>query len=364
MELIYDYEDPDFYEGFRRFLGIELNDSHPFSDLLNQALTRKGYAVENGLFYNSEVLEFYGDSMLQAIVSKKMAAVFKYENEDVDTVEDSDMFMYNSQLNEEELTKIRSNVVCKKNLAKIFRSFEFIDSLFNVEYSFIDYVNASDSEYDKDGKLTDSACEDTLEAIIGAIAVAVDFDFAKIEVAVNKIINIDEYLLQFTHNIDYYKEVLEYRKQYKLGELDILYNICDDVIYGSVKDDPFLEGDIIYGYNKKEVKARVYRAYYEKLRDNNILAVIPRNMYLEFESSINVLQEMWQKSFISEPRYEFESYLDNGDEMWKCTASIIFNKMEIIKTASASKKKDAKKLAADAVLSEIVIRNEGRKWKN
>ena len=66
-------------------------------DLLREALTHSSYANESGLPYHNERMEFLGDAVLELTVSDLLYDRYK-------------------ELDEGQLTRIRSQIVCEKKL--------------------------------------------------------------------------------------------------------------------------------------------------------------------------------------------------------------------------------------------------------
>ena len=101
-------------------------------DLLYQAFTRKSYAQENGGESN-EVLEFYGDEVLDYYVTKIFANRYGYlrsEEEGFDKNNDWDEYITIKKITEKDLTDIKKNVVDNKNLARIITEWGFQDYLY------------------------------------------------------------------------------------------------------------------------------------------------------------------------------------------------------------------------------------------
>lgn len=80
---------------FQKKLGYKFNDA----GLLEEALTHSSYANEAGLAAYNERLEFLGDAVLELVTSARL-------------------YSENPNLDEGELTRARSSLVCKKSLYK------------------------------------------------------------------------------------------------------------------------------------------------------------------------------------------------------------------------------------------------------
>ena len=96
---------------------VQSSISYQFKNLqlLEQAFTRKSYSEEHPEVQNNEVLEFYGDEILDFFVTKMMYKRFSriLNNELV------------SEKNEGELTKLKSILVSKESLARCMYNIGF-----------------------------------------------------------------------------------------------------------------------------------------------------------------------------------------------------------------------------------------------
>lgn len=125
-------------EVFQVNLGYRFRDA----ELLKEALTHSSYAHESGLFSWNERLEYLGDAVLELAVSTRL-------------------FNDRPDLNEGDLTKIRSNLVCGSALLLWAKSVGIVDLL---------RVNSGIRKDSKKGRLS-SIYSDAVEAIFGAIYV-------------------------------------------------------------------------------------------------------------------------------------------------------------------------------------------------
>lgn len=128
--------------------------------LLEQAFTRKSYSEEHPEVQNNEVLEFYGDEILDFFVTKMMYKRFSriLNNELV------------SEKNEGELTKLKSILVSKESLARC---------MYNIGFSKFLYLGKSDEK--NEVYKSKSVNEDLFEAIIGAVAADCDWNYENLE---------------------------------------------------------------------------------------------------------------------------------------------------------------------------------------
>ena len=132
--------------------------------LLIQAFTRKSFAAEHDGYEDNEILELYGDQIVNTVMTKWLYDSYS-------TIPDSykDDFFYSTK-NEAELTKIRANYVNKSALAHC------IDIL-----DLDDFLLLGNSDENNEVWRNEKVRCDLFEAIIGAIAVDSGWDFKQIE---------------------------------------------------------------------------------------------------------------------------------------------------------------------------------------
>ena len=117
----------------------ELLDVRLSGDLLEQALTHRSYAYENGNLPTNERLEFLGDSVLGLVVT--------------DT-----LYRTHPELPEGQLAKLRAAVVNMRALAEVGRALRLGD-----------FVRLGRGEESTGGRDKSSILADTLEAVLGAV---------------------------------------------------------------------------------------------------------------------------------------------------------------------------------------------------
>ena len=145
-------------------------------NLLRQAFTRRAFGLEYGVG-NSEELEFLGDSILNTVVTREMVRQFS----EVFTIEPQAPFR--SRYTEGEMTKIRSRFVSKEHLAACA-----------AELGLDKYILYGSGE-----AKSDSAAEDMMEALLGAVAVDCGWDWHVLESVADRLVCIqitapDEFL--------------------------------------------------------------------------------------------------------------------------------------------------------------------------
>ena len=97
---------------------------------------------------------------------------------------------------------------------------------------------------------------------------------------------------------------------------------------------------------------------YEYLEEENEL-ILPIDEVGEpdFDRAINQLQELYQKGYIGEPRYEFiEAYDEDGNPVWRCECHV--PERENYWWGDYSSKKYGKKSVAYDMLCDILEREE------
>ena len=119
------------------------------SVLLQEALTHRTYAVEHGLKYDNQRLEFLGDAVLEIIQTESL--YFRYP-----------------QLSEGDMTKIRSALSCESTLANIARKLDLGS-----------YLLIGNGEKECGGNDRDSTLCDLFEAVLGAVYLGAGLEKAK-----------------------------------------------------------------------------------------------------------------------------------------------------------------------------------------
>ena len=128
-----------------RFIGLP-EQSH---DLLTEALTHRTYAVENGINYDNQRLEFLGDAVLEIIHTDYLFHLYP-------------------DLPEGDLTKIRSALACESMLAGLARQLQLGK-----------YLRIGRGERSTGGNDRDSTLADLFEAVLGAVYLEAGFEFAR-----------------------------------------------------------------------------------------------------------------------------------------------------------------------------------------
>lgn len=324
-------------------------------DLLIQAFTRRSFTEENG-GENNEVLEFIGDKALDLAVIQLL--VKRYG-----TIEKE----FECELNEGELTKLKSRMVEKKNLARR------IDEL-----GLAQWLKMGKSDIKNNVQNEMSVKEDLFEAIIGAVAIDSNWDMEEIESVTDIMLNSDEFLLndEETNYVSLIQEweqnvngVIPLYKFEKEGYQSTLY----DQFNGISQYVPISEWSRIkyhchlklldnmqifrgFGASQGEAKMNVCKLAYETLtKDGTIKEFTIRD---EIENpnksdAINQLEILARRGYFSIPTYKYkETHDDDGNPIWKCECRIKEYK-EFFYSKSSSKK-DAKKTVAFKMLKFVL----------
>lgn len=298
--------------------GINYHFKNPV--LLHQAFTRKSYSAEHPEAQDNEVLEFYGDAVLDFFVTKMMYERFSkiVNNEFV------------SQKNEGELTKLKSILVSKDSLAQCVYNFGFSQFL---------YLGKSDEQNNVQN--SKSANEDLFEAIIGAVAADCNWDYEKLE-------RVCKTMLQM-ETVNNYLTLLVKEKSHALGHGEPLYHpmwwqvndvnelqphnfyingylgiqeVCTSKNPKTGKHEYWIDigGNKFKGTGDGTFQAKLDadRQAYHFLCQEEIRRQFEK---IDYDNSVSALHELFQKKIIMEVRYEFSEYHDeNGNPVWNCKA--------------------------------------------
>ena len=310
-------------------------------ELLKQAFTRKSYSEEGKGEHHNEVLEFYGDKVLEFVVMKKLSYFYGEDTQDG---------KYVSTKTEGQLTDIKKKLICKKMLA------HRIDVL-----GFADYLLMGKGDIGQNAQNIDSVKEDLFEAIIGAVAIDCEWDPEVLEDVLDVMLDIEHYLLNGFDDDKNYVDLVQTWCQKKYKQLPTYEFVKKNSV---VLDGGFRVPDVWIdcrltlpngkcyvgkGFFKRESRVSAARLAYQYLKEGNEL-ILPFDEVGEpdFERAINQLQELYQKGCIKEPEYRFyESYDDNGNPVWRCECHV--EGVTYLWRNSSSKKDGKKRVAYDMI---------------
>ncbi len=257
--------------------------------------------------------------------------------------------MVDTYSNEGSLTNIKKKLVNKKMLAHRIEILGFNEYLF---------MGKGDIQQHKENE--DSVKEDLFEAILGAIAIDSKWNPDILENSVSFMLNMEYYLNHDSNEEDDYVGLVQQWNQKENREVP-KYEFVE-LYQGGFTSYLRLNtprGIIRYqaeGDSKSEARANAAENAYRDLELNNELFTINDELPIELtlENSINTLQELAQKGYVSMPDYDLpdEQVYDNeGNPRWECTCSI--RSHAIAETAYATSKKVAKKYAAYLCICNI-----------
>ena len=359
-------------------------------DLIRQAFTRRSYTEENG-GENNEVLEFIGDKALDFAVIKLLISKFGsmkngdpvdgtklsyWERENrrqrgLDACDGANEF--GCAYDEGELTKIKSRMVQKKNLAWRMDEMYFSKQLI---------MGKSDI---KNGVVNEpSVKEDLFEAIVGAVTLDCGWDFDIICSVVEAMLMPEEFLandeddnyvrlvldwVEQEHNIVPWVKFKEasytstwYMKQentiYQSFPLEYNYSRLKYHCYLLLLDSlPEFCG---FGASKSEARMNVCKLAYDWLCKNNYICEPSIQDEIENpnkDDAINQLEILARRGYFSIPTYDFsQEYDENGNPVWTCVCHV--EEEECYFDATSSSKKDAKKTAAFEMLKYVLSEEE------
>ena len=284
-------------------IAYSFNSSH--RNLFIQMFTRKSFSVENDDYEDNEILEFYGDQLVNTVMTKWL-----YDSSFTKIPDNyNDDFFY-SEKTEAELSKIRANYINKSALAHCI-------TVLGLD----EFLLLGNSDEKNEVWRNEKVRCDLFEAIIGAIAVDSNWNFEKIENSCKKMWG----MLSFEENY--------IRK---------LYDVCEDLSIDEPKfsmypnyyrNQPtkcqvslFIQNnwnpERIEGEGNSETTAKMSAA-------KNALDFLHRYQIEQIignatsEKSVQDLNTLYLKKFISKPEYSCSVSPDeNGNQIWRCECYI------------------------------------------
>ena len=276
-------------------------------NLLRQAFTRRAFGLEYGVG-DSEQLEFLGDSILNTVVTREMVRQFS----EVFTIEPQAPFR--SRYTEGEMTKIRSRLVSKEHLAS--RA---------AELGLDKYILYGTGE-----TKNDSAAEDMMEALLGAVAVDCGWDWHVLESVADRLVCIqitapDEFLKTSFYDLfnAWHQRHFGRMPEYEVyggestGKRHLFY--CTIRFSVPENDKGVRTWQRIDVNEETRGKAREYaarRAYYFVMDQGLWINLADAGIVPSLENSINQLQELYQKKYLEDKaEYVFEEL---PQDRWRC----------------------------------------------
>lgn len=337
-------------------------------DLLQQAFVRSSYAKENGGVDN-EILEFIGDKALDIVIVKLLTDRFGYMTSDCDDYDcQNDFDEFYCEYSEGKLTEIKKHLVEKKMLAHRIDMLELADYLIMGKGDIKNHVEREES-----------VKEDLFEAIVGAVVLDSEWDFAEIQSVIevmlvpecyisedredNCVALIQEWNLKENKSVPlFHFEKSRYQptcyipfngisQNFNWSESDEMNRVEYYCLMKLSDDLPIFRG---FGSSKSEARKAVCELAYNYLEENDLLFSI----YDEIENpnkaeAINQLETLARRGYFSIPTYDFaQEYEKNGNPIWKCECHI--KEYDRYFYSKSSSKKDAKKKAAFNMLKYIL----------
>ena len=289
----------------RNLIGYEFVNEN----LLRQAFTRRAFAVEYGIKADSETLEFLGDAMMGTAVTRLIIEQLTELNE----LEPDGPFQTRFSYDEGDLSRLKTQFISKEYLAERARTLG-LDR----------YILYGTGE-----TCTDSAAEDMIEALIGAVTIDSGWDQDAVETVVDRLLCIqltapDEYLKKTWYDIfnawhqRHFGRMPEYevydrnhrRDVFATYHCAIRFNVPENT--QGIHTAQLMMAEGTTRSRAREMAAELaYRFIY---RAGLWIRLADAHVTPELDNSINQLQELYQKQYIDKPAYSFTE----GTNGWRC----------------------------------------------
>lgn len=316
--------------------------------LLKQAFTRSSCLADEISAVDNEVLEFIGDSILGAIVTKKL--IDRYVMSDA-TRENS---YFECVADESKLSDMKIDLVQRSSLAASTE-----------RLSLENYLLMGKGDVKENVQNQASVKEDLLEAIVGAVAIDTNWNMPILEELVEKLIGINSILEFGREDETNYAEELEgiFGVRGETLTFEQIPPICKNLKYGvRVNLGMDMLNYTAYGYGLTEDGAKRMACKSALEYTNSIMGrsfVIFDAVGLpSLDRAVNQLQELYQKKIIPQPMYRFEQagVSKDGNPNWICFCEIeglVPDNGGYICTSKA----EAKKLQAFDTLNYLIGRD-------
>lgn len=281
---------------------IEKKINYHFSNkkLLIQAFTRKSFTVENDGYEDNEVLEFYGDQLVNTVITKWMYDTFStvpepYQND----------FFY-SEKNEAELSKIRIKYVSKSALAHCI-------SILGLD----DYLLLGKSDQHNEVWKNEKVRCDLFEAIIGAVAVSSDWNSEAITKSCKALWG----MLDFSENyVDMLNDMCEHlnvsQPKFQTSQTwqnELAFKCCASLYIQNDWRPKMIEG---FGNSKISAEMNAAKNALYFLHEYQTRQIVDT---ATLDSAISTLNMLYLKKYISKPEFDFSVYPDDeGNQVWRC----------------------------------------------
>ncbi len=277
-------------------------------NLLRQAFTRRSFAAQYHLAGACEELEFYGDSILNIIVTREMWQKFSCI-----TTETTDA-PFCSAINEGKLTKLRSRFISREHLAE------------RAAYLGLDrFILLGDDE-----KLTDAAREDMMEALLGAVAVDSGWNRHVLEDVADRLINIqlDDSTVLLRESAYERMNTWHQKRFGSVPSYELHHLLSGGERYLCTLRYLIPENDKgLWTSQRVDVEERTRSGARELAAETAISFVKNNGLWMnlkdagiepQMEDAINQLQELWQKKYIEKPQYSIEAQASG----WRCECRV------------------------------------------
>lgn len=318
------------------FADIEAKIGYEFKNksLLLQAFTRSSYAAENSCEDN-EVLEFIGDSVLGAVVAKRLAvryfwskqkenainAILELRGVSYSEISPNQEFACVLDENEEELTQLKIELVQSASLAAATERMKLQN-----------YLRMGRGDVAKNVQEQQSVKEDLFEAIVGAVAIDSGWNFEVLEELVETMLEIERLLEEgIPEDPDYVTELTKWLEGHGVPvEFKAVPNFGAEVqhiVLVNLGVNMLSHKAIGYGNTEqgaKRMAAKKALAFIRKTQ-NSANVVVKAVGIPTLGRAVNQLQELWNKKLIPEPQYVFEkdySNVKNGNPKWACSCNL------------------------------------------
>ncbi|SFB66356.1 ribonuclease III domain-containing protein [Ruminococcus albus] len=308
-------------------------------NILRQAFTRRAFQIEYGLDGCSEQLEFFGDTVLNTVVTRE---IYKRFTEISTSTVDAP---FESKYSEGDLSKMRTHFVSKEYLSERAKELELDRFIL----------------YGSDENATDSSREDMMEALIGAVAVDSNWNWRVLEDVVDRLVNIQLNSPDSLLKTSYYEQFNSWHQRHfhKMPEYEIFRRRLQNgeesfscsVRYFVPENDKDIYTDqrieALDFPNRTAARERAAMMAVGFIQQNGLWVDLKNaNLEPKLEDAINQLQELKQKKYVDEPKYTFEE----SSEGWECdcTCGGVFG------CGRAANKTKAKKKAAFMVLVRLL----------
>lgn len=330
-------------------VAYQFNFSH--NKLFIQAFTRKSFTAENAGFEDNEILEFYGDQIVNTVITKWM-----YESSfTVPPKNYNDEFFY-SEKSESDLSRIRQRYISKSALAHC------IDIL-----DLDDFLLLGKSDEQNEVWRSEKVRCDLFESIIGAIAVDSNWDWSKLEKSCKAMWGMLDFSENYIDNLyDRCDEMGLKEPQFSI--IRNYYNLYNSNSSFEIKLSIYAENQWLplisetgTGDNEQTAKMDAAKKTLSKLNDYQMRQAAGN---FTFDNAVQTLNTLYLKKFISQPEFNFSvSSDDDGNQIWRCECFISeYESWEGYNQAGIGedyKKADAKKTAAyDMLCFMFGIENE------